>query len=116
MGTRLTAPVVRDEASPEEASIVTIALTPGEGGTTVTVTERLAGAAHASIGFASIDDLVGAADAGDHVVRRRVRAGPRLARFARRPAFGPRIKPEERLRVKHDAHASPVSTGPVREP
>lgn len=52
-----------DEAAPEEASVVTIALTPGEGGTTVTVTERLAGAAHASIGFASIDDLVGAADA-----------------------------------------------------
>ena len=52
-----------DEASPQEASVVTIALTPGEGGTTVTVTERLAGAAHASIGFASIDDLVGAADA-----------------------------------------------------
>lgn len=52
-----------DEATPEDASIVTIALEPGNDGTTVTVSERLAGAASASLGGASIGDLVGAADA-----------------------------------------------------
>ena len=49
-----------DESAPEEASVVTIALTPGDGSTTVTVTERLAGAASASIGGASIGDLAAA--------------------------------------------------------
>lgn len=54
-----------DESSPEEASAVTIALAPGDDGTTtVTVTERLAGAAVASLGEATIGDLVGSADAG----------------------------------------------------
>lgn len=52
-----------DEARPEEASIVTIAVDPTEGGTRVTVTERLAGAASASLGGASVGDLVGEADA-----------------------------------------------------
>jgi uncharacterized protein YndB with AHSA1/START domain len=52
-----------DEARPEEASIVTIALAPAPDGTRVTVTERLAGAASASLGGASIGDLVGVADA-----------------------------------------------------
>lgn len=53
-----------DEAAPEEASVVTIALAPGgDETTTVTVTERLAGSASASIGGASIGDLVGAAEA-----------------------------------------------------
>ena len=53
-----------DEASPEEASVVTIALAPGDdGATTVTVSERLAGAARASIGDASIGDLLARADA-----------------------------------------------------
>ncbi|MCU1371323.1 MAG: hypothetical protein JWO77_2517 [Ilumatobacteraceae bacterium] len=54
-----------DEAAPGEASVVTIALAPGAGDdtTTVTVTERLAGAATASVGAASIGDLVGAAEA-----------------------------------------------------
>lgn len=54
-----------DEASPEEASVVTIALAPGEseGTSTVTVTERLAGAAHAHLGEAAIGDLVAGADA-----------------------------------------------------
>jgi uncharacterized protein YndB with AHSA1/START domain len=60
-----------DEAAPEEASVVTIALTPTVGPdaahadgarTTVTVTERLAGAASASIGGATVGDLVRAAD------------------------------------------------------
>jgi len=49
-----------DEAAPEEASVVTIALAPGEadgGTTTVTVTERLAGSAVASVAGARIDDL-----------------------------------------------------------
>ncbi|HWJ61797.1 MAG TPA: SRPBCC domain-containing protein [Acidimicrobiales bacterium] len=48
-----------DEAAPEEASVVTIALAPGEadGDTTVTVTERLAGSAVASVAGARIDDL-----------------------------------------------------------
>jgi uncharacterized protein YndB with AHSA1/START domain len=51
-----------DEASPEEASVVTIAVAPGADGTsTVRVTERLAGAAVASVGDASIGDLAGAA-------------------------------------------------------
>lgn len=53
-----------DEAAPEEASVVTIALAPGaDDATTVTVTERLAGAATASLGSASIGDLVGKAEA-----------------------------------------------------
>jgi uncharacterized protein YndB with AHSA1/START domain len=52
-----------DEATPEGASVVTIALEPGVHGTTVTVTERLAGAASASVAGASIGDLAGAADA-----------------------------------------------------
>ena len=49
-----------DEAAPEEASVVTIALAPSGAGdtTTVTVTERLAGAATASIGEAQISDLL----------------------------------------------------------
>ena len=56
-----------DDDAPEEASVVTIALTPADGtgadgATTVTVTERLAGAASASIGSASIGDLALAAD------------------------------------------------------
>lgn len=47
-----------DEAAPQEASVVTIALAPGaDDTTTVTVTERLAGAAMASVGTASIRDL-----------------------------------------------------------
>jgi uncharacterized protein YndB with AHSA1/START domain len=51
-----------DEAAPEEASVVTIALTPGDadGTTTVTVTERLAGAGTASMGEACIGDLAAA--------------------------------------------------------
>lgn len=55
-----------DEAAPDEASTVTIALAPcgGDGGsTTVTVTERLAGAANASVGAATIGDLVEVAEA-----------------------------------------------------
>jgi uncharacterized protein YndB with AHSA1/START domain len=82
-----------DEAQPEQASVVTIALTPPDGAdgngrtgrpdgttstggptptdepasatpsTTVTVTERLAGAASASLGGATVGDLVATADA-----------------------------------------------------
>lgn len=53
-----------DEAVPEEASVVTIALaTEDDETTTVTVTERLAGAAHATIGEASLPDLAATAEA-----------------------------------------------------
>jgi uncharacterized protein YndB with AHSA1/START domain len=55
-----------DETAPEEASVVTIAVTPsGEGAATVTVTEQLAGSATASIGAASIGDLVAVEGAWD---------------------------------------------------
>jgi uncharacterized protein YndB with AHSA1/START domain len=56
-----------DEAAPEEASIVTIALVPVDDDTTsVVVTERLAGAATAtaSLDGASVHDLVGASEPG----------------------------------------------------
>ncbi|WP_421118313.1 SRPBCC domain-containing protein [Aquihabitans daechungensis] len=46
-----------DEAAPQEASVVRIVLTPADEGTTVTVTERMAGTASASIGAASVGDL-----------------------------------------------------------
>ncbi len=50
-----------DETNPAEVSTVTIALAPGtDHTTTVTVTERLAGAATASIGAASVRDLAAA--------------------------------------------------------
>ncbi|MGN6694751.1 MAG: SRPBCC family protein [Aquihabitans sp.] len=59
-----------DEAAPEEASVVTIAVTPGgDDAATVTVTEQLAGSATASIGAASISDLVAAGDVWDRRLR-----------------------------------------------
>lgn len=54
-----------DEAVPESASVVSIDLVPGEDGSTrVTVTERLAGSATASLGEASVADLCTDAGAG----------------------------------------------------
>lgn len=49
-----------DEDAPAAASVVTISLDPQASGdgTTVTVTERLAGAAPALVGSASVDDLL----------------------------------------------------------
>ena len=49
-----------DESRPEQASVVTIELSPSEDATstTVTVTERIAGAATASFGAASVSDLL----------------------------------------------------------
>lgn len=86
-----------DEAAPQEASVVTIALTPVAGiagidgidgattattitpATTVTVTERLAGAASASLGGATVGDLVALADAGwDQRLQALVGAGTAL--------------------------------------
>lgn len=47
-----------DETAPEDASTVTIAITPvDDGSSTVTVTERLAGGVVASLGAASVSDL-----------------------------------------------------------
>jgi len=56
-----------DEAAPDEASLVTIAVTSADGGlgSQVTVTERLAGAASATVGGASIGDLAAVEPAWD---------------------------------------------------
>jgi len=58
-----------DEAAPDDASVVSIVLTPTGEGTTVTVTERLAGSEQASIAGASIGDLSGIEDAWDRRLR-----------------------------------------------
>lgn len=51
-----------DETAPEDASTVTIAITPvDDGSSTVTVTERLAGGVVASLGEASVADLAASA-------------------------------------------------------
>lgn len=69
-----------DEAAPEEASVVTIALAPGGDGdtTTVTVTERLAGAAVASVTNSIATDVTGIESAWDQRLQALVGA-PALA-------------------------------------
>jgi uncharacterized protein YndB with AHSA1/START domain len=108
-----------DEAAPEDASVVTIAVEPGDGETsTVSVTERLAGGVVASMGEASIADLgSGAGGAWDRRLRQLVGeaalADAFVGRSRARPTGVPR-RSSTRWGTRRAASCSPPSAARAR--